>query len=125
MEFVDNALDDAEALYRANAETYPFEVRIDLTVDVRHRLVTVTDNCRGMRQETLERIVQNVGESQKKGITWVNGQFGFGVHAFRAAADSIQFRTKHAEGDHIELQLSRDQHRGIRRPWASSEVVRD
>ena len=121
MEFVDNALDDAEALYRANAETYPFEVRIDLAVDVRHRLVTVTDNCRGMRQQTLERIVQNVGESQKKGITWVNGQFGFGVHAFRAAADSIQFRTKHAEGDHIELQLSRDQHRGIRRPWASSE----
>src|SRR5258706_1585212 len=121
MEFIDNALDDAEALYRANAETYPFPIRIAITVDLRNRLITVTDNCRGMRQETLERIVQNVGESQKKGITWVNGQFGFGVHAFRAAAESIQFRSKHTEGQHIELQLRRDQHRGIRRPWTRSE----
>src|SRR6266542_3642623 len=121
MEFVDNALDDAEALYRANAETYPFQVSIDVSVDIRNRLVTVTDNCRGMSQVTLERIVQNVGHSQKEGITWVNGRFGFGVHAFRAAADSIRFRTKHADGDHVELQFSRDQHRGIRRPWTRSE----
>ena len=75
MEFVDNALDDVETLYRANADAYPFEIRIDVILDLSQRKVTVRDNCRGMRRETLERIVERVGESQKKGITWVNGQF--------------------------------------------------
>lgn len=120
MEFVDNGLDDAEVLYRANAEAYPFEIRINVTVDVARRYVTVIDNCRGMRRETLERIIVEVADSQKKGNPWVNGQFGFGVHAFRAAASSIRFRTKHAEDEHIELHLRRDQHRDIRRPWASA-----
>jgi hypothetical protein len=121
MEFVDNALDDVETLYRANADAYPFEIRIDVTLDLSQRKVTVRDNCRGMRRQTLERIVERVGESQKKGITWVNGQFGFGVHAFRAASESISFRTQNAEDSHIELHLSRDQHRGIRRPWEIAE----
>lgn len=117
MEFVDNGLDDAEALYRANADAYPFEIKIEVILDVPRRTVIVRDNCRGMRRETLERIVEKVGESQKKGITWVNGQFGFGVHAFRAASESICFRTKHADDQLIELHLSREQHRDIRRPW--------
>lgn len=118
MEYVDNALDDAEALYRANADAYPYEVRIEVVVDFHTRFVVVRDNCRGMQKEDLERIVANVAQSKKKGITWVNGRFGFGVHAFRAAAEAIQFRTKHVHGNHIELHLGRDQHRGIRRPWS-------
>jgi len=121
MEYVDNALDDAEKLYRENADAYPFEIRIEIIVDSQHRYVTLRDNCRGMRRETLERIVVNVGESQKKGITWVNGQFGFGVHAFRAAAEAIEFRTKHAAGRHLMLRLQRNQHRDIQRPWAIAE----
>lgn len=118
MEYVDNALDDAETQYRANADAYPSEIRIEIEIDTIRRRVTIRDNCRGMRKEILERIVANVGESQKKGITWVNGQFGFGVHAFRAAAENIHFRTKH-DGEDIELSLQRNQHRGIRRPWRS------
>lgn len=121
MEYIDNALDDAEKLYRENADAYPFEVRIEIIIDPEYRYVTVRDNCRGMRRETLERIVINVGESQKKGITWVNGQFGFGVHAFRAAAETIQFRTKHAAGRQLMLRLQRNQHRNIQRPWVASE----
>jgi len=120
MEYVDNALDDAEALYRANAEAYPYQVQIEIIVDYGRQCVTVRDNCRGMLRGTLERIVTNVAQSEKKGITWVNGQFGFGVHAFRAAAEAIHFRTRHKEGEHFELQLHRNQHRGIRRPWISS-----
>jgi hypothetical protein len=117
MEYVDNALDDAEDLYRANAEAYPRKIKIEVIIDARHRSVTVRDNCRGMPQATLERIVRKVGESQKRGITWVNGRFGFGVHAFRAAADAIHFRTKHTSDQHLELHLQRDQSTGIRRPW--------
>jgi hypothetical protein len=120
MEYVDNALDDAESLYRANAETYPAEVLISIHIDTLKRMVTVKDNCRGMLPSILERIVANVGESKKRGITWVNGRFGFGVHAFRAAATAIHFRTKHVDGEEIEMSLGRQDHRGIRRPWAAS-----
>lgn len=121
MEYIDNALDDAENLYRNNAHEYPFEVRVEVIVDRHQRYVMVRDNCRGMRREVLERIVAKIGESQKRGITWVNGQFGFGVHAFRAAAESIRFRTKNAYDDYLELKLKRNQHRDIRRPWTRSE----
>lgn len=114
MEYVDNALDNAEALFRENGDAYPYPIRIEITIDRANRAVAVLDNCRGMTRETLERVVRNVGESQKRGQTWVNGRFGFGVHAFRAAADSVSFQTKHALSSHHALTLQRDQHRGIK-----------
>ncbi len=113
MEYVDNALDDAENLYRANNQAYPYEIQIEIILDPLARAIIIRDNCRGMEQATLERIVRNVGESQKRGLTWVNGRFGFGVQAFRAAAEVIRFQTKTEAGPHLALQLARDQHRGI------------
>lgn len=114
MEYVDNALDDAELLYREQGQAYPYEIHIDVTIDIENRSVTVRDNCCGMEKETLERIVRNVGESQKRGLTWVNGRFGFGVQAFRAAAEVIRFQTKHDQHPHLLLELQRDQHVGIK-----------
>jgi hypothetical protein len=121
MEYIDNAVNDAEVLYRDNAEAYPVEARIEIIIDRHQRYVTVRDNYRGMMREDLERIVGKVGESKKRGITWVNGRFGFGVHAFRAAAESIPFRTENKYDDRLELTLRRSQRRDIRRPWARPE----
>ena len=89
MEYVDNALDDAEALYRENDGAYPYPIQIKVVIDLEARSITIQDNCRGMTREVLERVVRNIGESQKRGQSWLNGRFGFGVHAFRAAAASI------------------------------------
>lgn len=114
MEYVDNALDDAEVLFRENGNTYPYPIRIDIAINRANRAVTIQDNCRGMRRETLERVVRNIGESQKRGQTWVNGRFGFGVHAFRAAAESVSFQSKHELSSNHTLTLQRDQHRGIK-----------
>lgn len=114
MEYVDNALDDAEALYHENGGAYPYPIHIELRIDREQRAVGVQDNCRGMTRDTLERVVRNVGESQKRGQTWVNGRFGFGVHAFRAAAETIRFQTQHRHSSHHVLTLQRDQHRGIK-----------
>jgi hypothetical protein len=114
MEYVDNALDDAEGLYRENNNSYPYPIRIEVIIDVDERAITIRDNCRGMPKEVLERIIRNVGESQKRGLTWVNGRFGFGVQAFRAAADVIRFQTKHEGSSHLMLELQRNQHHGIR-----------
>ena len=114
MEYVDNALDDAETLYRENNNRYPYQVQIEVIIDFEHKAVTIRDNCQGMPKETLERIIRNVGESQKRGLTWVNGRFGFGVQAFRAAAEIIRFQTKHEENAHLVLELERNQHMGIK-----------
>jgi hypothetical protein len=114
MEYIDNALDDAEVLYRDHGNSYHYKVKIEVIIDYSEQSVTVRDNCQGMSKETLERIVRNVGESQKRGLTWVNGRFGFGVQAFRAAADVIHFQTKHKDSPHLTLGLQRNQHTGIR-----------
>lgn len=115
MEYVDNALDDVENLFRAHGNMYPFPVSVQIIIDPHNRFVTIRDNGCGMSQETLERIVRNVGESRKHS-PWLNGQFGFGVHAFRAAAEEITFRTQHAGEAQFELRLHRDQYKGIPRP---------
>ncbi|HXT16620.1 MAG TPA: ATP-binding protein [Gemmatimonadaceae bacterium] len=119
MEYVDNALDDVEAMYRANADAYPYAVVIEILIDSNARSVTIRDNCRGMLPETLERIVVNVGESRKRGLTWVNGRFGFGVHAFRAAAQRIRFRTRHQSSAYCELELDRNEPTGTITPTTS------
>ncbi|MCB0208396.1 MAG: sensor histidine kinase [Anaerolineae bacterium] len=114
MEYVDNALDDAEALYRENDQHYPYPIAIEITIDPTAGTVTIQDNCRGMPRDVLERVVKNIGESSKRGVTWVNGRFGFGVHAFRAAAESIRFQTQHQTSSGYSLELDRSQHRGIK-----------
>ncbi len=47
-----------------------------------------------MSEQGLLRIVQGVGDSRKRGKSWQNGQFGFGMHAFRAAAQRLAIYTK-------------------------------
>jgi hypothetical protein len=123
MEYIDNSLDDAEELYRANNSAYPYPIRIHLHVDTRRHLVTITDNCRGMTRETLKRIVQRVGESTKRGLTWVNGQFGFGVHAFRAAAKQILFTTSNQADETVAMRFRRNEHRNITPPQPTGRAL--
>jgi len=121
MEYVDNALDDAEVLYRQNGNAYPYPIEIDLTIDFLAASITIQDNCRGMPRDVLEGIVRNIGESDKRGLTWVNGRFGFGVHAFRAAAEHIHFQTKHALSSYHILEFNRDQLTGIKEARRNDE----
>ncbi len=121
MEYVDNSLDDAEMLYRAHNQTYPYDIRIEVRLDLEQRAVTVLDNCRGMTKEVLERTVRNVGESHKRGLPWVNGRFGFGVHSFRATAETLHFFTCHPNSPPLTLELSRYQHQGIKEARRSTE----
>lgn len=74
------------------------------------------DNCRGMSVMELQRLVERVGESSKKGVSWLNGRFGFGVHSFRAAAEALVVRTKQRGSDMFEMRLQRDQMKGIAAP---------
>ena len=84
MEFVDNALDDAEALYDGEADAYLRPVTVDVHVSRAQGSLRIVDNCRGMAPDVLSRVVMRVGESRKRGASFVNGQFGFGMQARRA-----------------------------------------
>jgi HSP90 family molecular chaperone len=99
LEFVDNALDDAEVLFQENGGRYPYPVQISVTYDKQKKTLEVTDNCRGMSTEGLRSLVEGVGESKKKGVSWLNGQFGFGIHSFRAAAKFCTVITKNGENE--------------------------
>ncbi|MCI0604601.1 ATP-binding protein [bacterium] len=116
MEYIDNSLDDAEELFRNYGNVYPRPIGIDVTIDRGRRTVSILDNCRGMDIETLCRVVRNVGESRKKGMSWLNGQFGFGVHAFRAAAKRIEFRTCSGPDSHYILSFNRSEFKGLTPP---------
>jgi len=121
MEYVDNALDDAEVMYRENTEKYPYPIDISVLIDRPNRSIAIRDNCRGMNGESLERIVANVGESRKKTVSWLNGRFGFGVHAFRACAKRIRFGSQIADGSALGLEFTRDD-KQIPRPATSSPL---
>merc|ERR1719506_3594827 len=99
MEFIDNSLDDAEALYDAAAAAYRREVSISVYVSRAERTLRIVDNCRGMSPSTLSRVVMRVGESQKRGASFVNGQFGFGMQAFRAACSTLTVRSRAAKAN--------------------------
>merc|ERR1719419_1378783 len=70
--------------------------------------VTVTDDCRGMSSATLNRLIANVGDSSKRYSKFTNGHFGFGVHAFRACAKNIEFKTKASGIKTLGLKMDRD-----------------
>lgn len=47
-----------------------------------------------MNEESLHGLVSSVGRSRKNGVAWLNGQFGFGFHAFRGACKSVLVRSR-------------------------------
>lgn len=159
MEYVDNSLDDAEALYKQSTDSY--SRRVNILVEMRRQKVveesgsqseaedtasakingteknvdgkpgeiskkrgkskkksqkqenwitevTVTDNCRGMTNATLNRLIANIGDSSKRASKFTNGHFGFGVHAFRACAKNIEFKSKASGKKTLGLKIDRD-----------------
>lgn len=93
MEYVDNSLDDAETLFDRSANRYKKPVSILVEIGSKPHTVKITDNCRGMDNDQLCRLIQNVGESMKHS-KFTNGQFGFGVHAFRAACKKLRVSSR-------------------------------
>eukprot|EP00494_Astrolonche_serrata_P032680 UN32949 len=93
MEYVDNSLDDAETMYNRKTKSYKRHIKITITIGENPQTVAIVDNCRGMDRKQLTRLIQNVGESMKHS-RFTNGQFGFGIHAFRAAARHMRVVSK-------------------------------
>jgi len=168
MEYVDNSLDDAEALYKEKTDSY--SRRINILIEMRREKVeesisqsevedmpfktdkveksgdvvavksskkkapkqqckwitevTVTDNCRGMTNATLNRLIANVGDSSKRYSKFTNGHFGFGVHAFRACAKKIEFKSKASGKKTLGLKMDRDNEYFSKPKFLNEEGVR-
>lgn len=106
MEYVDNSLDDAEKLFHRGKKSYKRQIKICIIVGKDPNSVVITDNCNGMDRKQMTRLIQNVGESEKHS-RFTNGQFGFGVHAFRAAARHMRVVSR-AKGKVSTLVLDID-----------------
>lgn len=93
MEYIDNSLDSAEKLFNNNNRQYPYQIQINVKIDPYEKTVTFEDNCTGMDKDNLLRIVQNIGDSNKKNDFTTNGQFGFGIHAYAACSNRMEVST--------------------------------
>ncbi len=120
MEYIDNALDDADDMARENKGEYPYLIKIHVGIDRETKKVIIRDNCRGMDFLTLSRIVHRIGESKKRACPWLNGRFGFGVHAFRGFCQEIVFRTKHKSDKHYWIKIFKNS-LYVRSPIAEEE----
>jgi len=116
MEFVDNSIDAAEinnTLLMALTGGNP-ELNQPASVDIRvsggwykNGHVEISDNCSGIKD--LRRIVENIGNSEKKLQAWLNGQFGYGLYSFLAICSYLEITTKHKDNAYSEyVKISRE-----------------
>ena len=54
--------------------------------------IIIEDNCHGITN--FEKVVKEIGNSDKKAQPWTNGQFGYGIYSFMAACESLNIITK-------------------------------
>jgi len=57
----------------------------------------------------LKKIVEKIGNSEKKSQPWTNGQFGYGIYSFMAICQILEIRTKHLDNFYSEyIKISKD-----------------
>jgi len=105
MEYIDNAV-DAASINKEKGEK--IDAHLNINVDVVDKKVTFTDNCGGMSADELCDLISKVGRSKKKLVPWANGQFGFGVHAFRAFAKEAIFISKKKMFKEAKIKIDRE-----------------
>jgi hypothetical protein len=138
MEYIDNSIDSADTL-RKMAMTTGYPRPIQITVEIcrlpklKDRKIIITDNCIGMGHSELKGIVSEIGRSRKKNLSWLNGRFGFGVHAYASCCQTITFITrKDEDGPTLHISIDRDSRnveeesetrRDLLKPKTGSRVV--
>lgn len=122
MEYIDNSVDVAAINKRKGLkENYT----ICIGIDTHNKTISFLDNCGGMSPNELCNLLSNVGKSTKKTVSWANGQFGFGVHAFRAFAEVAQFISKkhNCTACKIEIDRNKTEHDEVNCEQISENVL--
>ena len=95
LEYIDNSLDSAEALYDSAENSYTRSIKIELNLKgnkFTNGKVIISDNCLGI--EDLDDVCGNIGNSNKKEQAFLNGQFGYGIFSFMAACNNLEVISK-------------------------------
>ena len=104
MEYIDNAVDAASIKKESGVV---LKASLEIRVDINSKKVSFIDNCGGMSPQELCELLSEVGRSKKKTVAWANGQFGFGVHAFRAFAKEAIFISRKKGHEEAKIKIDR------------------
>lgn len=112
MEYIDNSLDSADDIRNSeDVANYPRPIKVNVEIHKKSRLkdckVTILDNCSGMGRKELTGIVREIGNSGKKNAPWLNGRFGFGVHAYASCCETVTFITRKKDGETLQISIDR------------------
>lgn len=96
MEYIDNSIDSADQNYfDQKLKSYNKPIKITLQIkgsNYKDGRVIITDNCFGITNFT--KVVESIGDSDKKKSDFTNGQFGYGIYSFMAACDDLEIISK-------------------------------
>lgn len=110
MEYIDNGLDSAEAYFDNKTNSYNKKIKISLKIEgdhIRNGKVVISDNCTGIIN--FNKVVESIGDSDKRGQFSTNGQFGYGIYSFMAACDRLEIISKQENGKAYYLPISASQ----------------
>ena len=109
LEYIDNSLDSAEQFYDQENNRYTKPINIEVKINgTKHQngTVVIADNCSGMKN--LEKVVQTIGNSDKKTNQWTNGQFGYGIYSFMAACQNLDITSKYINCEAYKISINRE-----------------
>jgi len=109
LEFIDNSIDSAEEYFKPINNTYTRPIKITLKIkgkNYKEGSVVILDNCKGI--SNIEKIVQNIGNSDKKAQPWTNGQFGYGMCSFIACCDQLQVISRAKEKNALQIIINKE-----------------
>jgi len=95
MEYIDNSLDSAGHWFSDESVGYTRPIEITLKIEGKNKKdgrVTIADNCFGITN--FKKVVQSIGNSDKKAQGFTNGQFGYGIYSFMAACEKLEVFSK-------------------------------
>lgn len=111
MEYIDNSIDSADQYWFDpvnNKYKKPIEITISFSgKNARSGHITISDNCFGITNFT--KVVESIGDSDKKRQGFTNGEFGFGIYSYMGACSTLDITSKEASKKALHLELHKDQ----------------
>jgi len=110
MEYIDNSIDSAEQFYDKEKICYSKPIEITLKIEgdnYNNGKVTILDNCFGITNFT--KVVQSIGNSDKKADFTTNGQFGYGIYSFMASCSKLEITSKTKKENALYIPIEKEQ----------------
>jgi hypothetical protein len=95
LEYIDNSLDSAESYYDTENNRYTRSIEVVIAIkgkSYRDGKVIIYDNCFGITNFT--KVVESIGDSDKKTNAFTNGQFGYGIYSFLSHCSNMIITSK-------------------------------